>query len=402
MTLTGTTGQVARSLPAGLVERVDATGTSRWEWLVARMRLSDVPRGDYRIELALVTPHEPLRLSRTVRPSNGSLMSSRTVRVAARSGDERPVRYLLHTPDDGRQARLRIGHGHGPLASLSWAARLLRADLRYVVRGAGGRRMRLLRLVKLVTAPLFAHREIWLLGERADEAQDNGVHLFRHLRTQHPRRHAYYVLSRSSPQFAELSRLGNVIAHSSWRHELLMLHASVLASAHSAHHMLPRQWDRQAFILRLAWRIGALQVFLQHGVHLSPEAVKRGNTGYDLIITSAHRESRALRALSGYDSQITEVGLPRFDHLTPTSPSRTVLMLPTWRRYLPSRVRAAGGAGQDRFEGSVYEQFMTGLLLNERLHTMLAAYRPPLQRLRALRGHQDGWRADRGGHGEWP
>lgn len=367
-------GDVAGSDPVGLVERIAAPGARRWEWLVARVPLSGVPTGDYRMELSLSSPHRTLRVARTARPSNGSLANARTVRLARPSAGARTVRYYLHTPDHGRETRLWVGHGSGPLAELVWRARVTAADLRYILRGDGGRRMRALRLLKLLTAPLLLGREVWLLGERADEAQDNGMHLFRYLRGQrHPRRRVYYVLSRSSPQYAELRRLGHVVPHSSRRHQLLMLHATVLANAHSTHHMLPRQWDRKAFLRRLAWRIGSLQVFLQHGVHLSPEAVKRGATGYDVILTSARGESQALRAASGYDAQIAEVGMPRFDHLTPTSPSRTILMMPTWRRYLWSHARGQSGPEQDQYVGSTFERFMTGLLTSARLQAMLAS-----------------------------
>ncbi len=369
-------GQPARSRPVRLIERIDATGTAHWEWLVARVPLADVPAGDYRIEVVAATAAPSLRLTRTARPSVGALTSSRTVRLTATGaqGHAQQVRYLLHSPPSGKQARLRVGRGAGRLADARWSASLVRADLRYVLRGEGGRRMRLLRLVRLLTAPLLAGREIWLIGERADEAQDNGLHLFRYLRTHHPRRQVYYVLSRTSPQYAKARRLGHVIPHSSLRHQLLMLHAAVLANAHSLHHMLPRAWKRQAFVRRLSWRIGSLQVFLQHGVHLSPEAVKRGNSGYDVMLTSARRESEALRAVSGYDAQIAEVGLPRFDHLSPTPPSRTILVMPTWRRYLPSKIFGADRPGIDPFEGSAYQRFMTGLLTDDRLHRLLAEH----------------------------
>ncbi|HLS48962.1 MAG TPA: CDP-glycerol glycerophosphotransferase family protein, partial [Actinomycetaceae bacterium] len=259
------------------------------------------------------------------------------------------------------------------LAAARWHAGLLRADLRYAARGAGGRRMRALRLLRLVTAPLFWGRDIWLVGERADSAADNGLHLFRYLRVHEPRRRAYYVIDAASPSFSLVRRLGHTVAHSSLRHEFLMLHASVMAHAHSAHHMLPRHWDRQAYTTRLAWRIGALQVFLQHGVHLSPNAVNRGSSGYDVFLTSARRESEALREVSGYDAQLAEVGLPRFDALRPTPPSRLILFKATWRRYLPSRVFGTRPE-HDAFAGSAYERFFTDLLHSRRLQELLEAH----------------------------
>src|SRR5690625_2993243 len=381
ISLVGPEGQPAehrpgRSRPARLLERVDATGIGHWEWLVARVPLADVPAGDYRVHVTAANAAPSLRLSRIARPSVGALTSSRTVHLTATGarGQAQHLRYLLHTPPSGKEARLRVGRGTGRLADARWTAQLVREDLRYIIGGEGGRRMRMLRAVRLLTAPLLAGREIWLIGERADEAQDNGLHLFRYLRTHHPRRPVYYVLDRSSPQYAKARRLGHVVPHSSIRHQLLMLHAAVLANAHSLHHMLPRAWKRQAFVRRLSWRIGSLQVFLQHGVHLSPEAVKRGNSGYDVMLTSARRESEALRAVSGYDAQIAEVGLPRFDHLSPTPPSRTILVMPTWRRYLPSKIFGADRPGIDPYEGSAYQQFMTGLLTDVRLHRLLAEH----------------------------
>lgn len=372
VTLTTAAGPQASSAPARLRERVDATGTPHWEWLVAHVPLTAVRADDHVLELELVTERASWRLSRTLRPSVGALIGARTVHLTPSSSA--PVRYLLHTPAHGREARLRIGRGGGRPADLRWTMGLVGADLRYVARGEGGRRMRLLRLVRLLTVPLVAGRHVWLIGERADEAQDNGLQLFRYLRTHHPRRHAYYVLDRSSPGFVQARRLGHVVAHSSLRHQLLMLHAEVVANAHSMHHLLPRTWPRQAFIRRLAWRVGALQVFLQHGVHLSPEAVKRGGSGYDVILTSTHRESAALRAVSGYDEQIAEVGLPRFDHLTPTARSRTILVMPTWRRYLPSKLFGSDRPGIDPFAGSSYERFFTGLLTSCRLHALLETH----------------------------
>src|SRR5690625_6580948 len=45
-------------------------------------------------------------------------------------------------------------------------------------------RVRALRLLRLVTVPLFWGKEIWLVGERHGTAQDNGFHFFRYLRSE--------------------------------------------------------------------------------------------------------------------------------------------------------------------------------------------------------------------------
>lgn len=366
---------VAESAPVDVSRRRDALGGEHWDLLHTRLALVAVPRGEYRVAVKLAATRPELAGVLPARPHTGSLLSSRTVRmpVLTAQGRRSEVRYLLHTPSHGRAALLRVDHGRGPATVARWRLGLVRSDLSYALRGAGGRRMRVLRLLRLLTKPLVAGQEIWLVGERSDSAADNGLHLFRYLRVHHPQRRVYYVLDANSPMFPLLRRLGNTVAHSSLRHEFLMLHARVLANAHSSHHMLPRHWDRAAYTLRLAWRVGALAVFLQHGVHLSPNAVNRGNTGYDVFLTSARRESDALREVSGYDRQIAEVGLPRFDALRPTPPSRLVLFKATWRRYLPSRVFGTREE-HDTFLGSAYERFFTELLHSPRLRALLDAH----------------------------
>jgi hypothetical protein len=264
--------------------------------------------------------------------------------------------------------------GSGRAAAVRWHATLLKKDLGFIARGPGQRRARVLRLVRLLTLPYFVRQEIWLVGERTDTAQDNGLHLFRHLRSVHPELKAYYVIETSSPQYERVRDLGNVVRHSSLKHRLLMLHASVLANAYSIRYLIPRTWSVAMYTRHLVWRVGALRVYLKHGVHLSPTAVKRGSTGYDVCLTVTPGETAALRASSGYEDQLVEVGMPRYDALVPTPPSRTVLFMPTWRKYLVSKVLDGSVAGERPYEGSRYQRFMSGFLGSPRLQEMLERY----------------------------
>src|SRR5262249_44302037 len=70
-------------------------------------------------------------------------------------------------------------------------------------------------------------RQVWLVGERAGKAQDNGFHLFRHLRNNHPELDAYYVIDRESPERANVAPLGNVVDFKSEEHIRLALRADV-------------------------------------------------------------------------------------------------------------------------------------------------------------------------------
>lgn len=363
-------GPAAWSAPTALQLRTDWAGRDQWERLTAEVPLDQLPTGDYEVAIELVG--DPQLAPRPLQPSIGAVAPGRTRRTTWTVGGRRgSTRYLPFTTGSARVTRLLVQQdAHGRRAALDWWLRRLRQDVRHVLRDQGEGRMQKQLLVRLLTRPLFC-RQVWLVGERSDAAQDNGLHFFRFLRRSPPRRRVYYVIERDSPEYPKVRRLGHVVAHSSWRHQLLMLHADVLANAFSIPYLVPRSWDRHAYNFHLAWRIGALRVFLQHGVHISPAALQRMTTGYDIVVTSSAQETAALHEASGYDEQLVATGLPRYDALSPAPDSRTVVFLTTWRRYLPSRVFAEQDRRVDPFEGSAYQRFTSGLLASSRLHQIL-------------------------------
>jgi len=372
-------GAVHTRAAADVTERISNQGVRRWENLRARLPLREVPDGNHVILVSLDTDHPELRVYRPLRPRPGLLASARTFLLSGEQPSEQ-IRYLVHTIRRARQTWITIQRGTGTNARRAWYRTMLRKDLRTILRDRNaGRRMRLARLVRLATAPLMRRRQIWLVGERADTAQDNGYHLFRHLRSMHPDREAYYVLDTASPHYERVKALGNVVRHSSWRHRFLMMHASVLANAYSVKHMIPRQWTQSGYTRYLAWRVGAVRVYLKHGVNVSANSVKRGTGGYDLYLSVNPMESTALRESSGYDRQVAETGMPRYDALEPGPRTRTVLFMPTWRRYLVPKLFSGMDEALVPFEGSVYETFLRSFLSSPRLHEMLERYDYRLQ-----------------------
>lgn len=367
-------GQVSTERPATLEQRIDNQGGRRWENVVGRLPVDEVPQGNHRLMIGIDTPYPTLQSLRSLSPRPGVLAPARTVLLRPRDAASGQTRYLIHTVN-GTRTWILLQRGVGDRARRDWDRAMVRKDARMILRGArGNRRMRLARLVRLVTRPGFRHRSIWLVGERADTAQDNGFHLFRHLREAHPERDVYYIIDRGSPQFERVKDLGHVVGHSTLRHRLLMMHATVLANAYSIKHMIPETWPAQSYARHLAWRVGAHRVYLKHGVHVSPTAVKRGTGGYDLYLAVNSREAEALRESSGYRDQIVETGMPRYDTLRPAPSSRTVLFMPTWRRYLVPKLFGGDAEATVPFEGSTYERFFRGLLTSPRLHEILTRH----------------------------
>ena len=56
-----------------------------------------------------------------------------------------------------------------------------------------------------------SNRDIWLIGERKDEAKDNGYHLFKYIRENHSEEKVYYIITRDSKDLEKIQKFGNII-----------------------------------------------------------------------------------------------------------------------------------------------------------------------------------------------
>lgn len=228
-------------------------------------------------------------------------------------------------------------------------------------------------------------RPVWLVGELPHRAQDNGLHLFRYLRAQHPEIDAYYVVEERAPDRRNLAGMDNVIAHRSREHFEVVLRAERILGTHHASYLYP---TRHTGFRR---SVSATKVFLQHGVMgvkwMVPNYGRRSE-GFDtdLVCVSSERERAYLMSDFGYSPrQVAVTGLPRFDALfagdVPVRPGQ-LLVIPTWRDWLSTTAS---------FKPSQYLREWRGLLLDPRLRDLcerhnlevLLCLHPNMQRHRA-------------------
>src|SRR5690606_28286175 len=166
----GTT-EVVATAPAELSRRVDNLGARRFENLRARLPLTAAPEGNYRVIVLATARNRFVVPQRLARARPGAIAPARTVLLPAGEGHP-ATRYLVHTRGRDGHTWLTVQHGDAARDVRRWRRTLLRKDLSLLVRDRNvGMRMRLARLVRLVTRPFFARREIWLVAERADTAQ---------------------------------------------------------------------------------------------------------------------------------------------------------------------------------------------------------------------------------------
>jgi len=286
-------------------------------------------------------------------------------------GDERAVRILAHPDVMNRRARSLVAAADGmshllvPYATVLGSQlcfrreQLARDDYLFLMKWA--RRWPLM-------APIRWLRPVWLVGEVPYKAQDNGLHLFRYIRTQHPRRRAYYVIDRDSPDLKRVAELGNEVYYGSREHIRLALRASRFVGSHHAEYLYPSRDPQVAKAMR------GVRIFMRHGIgamknmkhvygrHMStPRPTER-------FLVSSERERDVVVESYGYRrSQVVVTGLARFDALLnhPPAPQRTILVMPTWRGDL---------LREEAFLASDYFAQWRGFLLSKRLAPLLAEH----------------------------
>jgi glycosyltransferase involved in cell wall biosynthesis len=358
------------TVPAASAERVelgDRLPEQRFTGFEATIPIARLRSGLHHLRLVFITATG--QASTRTRPSQGYLRSARHL-VA-------PGLKLIPRVDRWDNCQVLVQRGRGRQARWRWRFRLVLEDFRLLRHRQPHGSDRVLRAL---TRPWFGGSDVWLLGERRDTAQDNSWALFQHLRIQHPGRRTYYILDRASAAFeaAEAQWGRSVVAHSSWRHRLLMLHAAVLIGSYDIDgYLLPEQWNRDSYQRHLAWRIGSRRVFLQHGVIYNDvsAALHKGITGLDLFVTSSPSEAKFVRERMGYRKEVVVTGLPRFDGLRSDTRrgSPRVLFMPTWRVYLVSPSYASHRHPLSSLEGSSYlaflQSFVSSPVLRDALET---------------------------------
>jgi CDP-glycerol glycerophosphotransferase len=183
-----------------------------------------------------------------------------------------------------------------------------------------------------------SERPVWIVGELPYKAQDNGLHLFRHLRDHHPEIDAYYVIRRDSPERRNLDGYeDHVLDYRSREHVDKVLAAERIIGSHHPDFLYPtrsRRFER---------RVRARKVFLQHGVTAAKWMVPNyGKQAADfdtsLVCVCSDREKEFFVKDFGYDPrEVAVTGFARFDALFAgdvEADAKQLLIMPTWRPWL--------------------------------------------------------------------
>lgn len=221
------------------------------------------------------------------------------------------------------------------------------------------------------------NKNIWLVTEDKFEARDNGYWIYKYIRENHPERKAYFAISRKSPDYEKIKKLGNVIEYDSVKHWFFYVASTCNISSQAS----GRPENGVSKCLDKLGLIRSKFCFLQHGVIINDLKwlyAKRNNI--DWFLTSAKPEYDFIQQKFGYrEDQVKLLGLPRFDNLHNAEVEDSeILLMPTWRTWIiaPDRtkMKSAGVLEDEKFEESEYYKVFNELLKNEKLKSLLKKY----------------------------
>jgi len=212
-------------------------------------------------------------------------------------------------------------------------------------------------------ARLFTH--VWLVGEVPYKAQDNGYRFFEYVRREHPRRRAYYVIDKDSPDYDKVAALGNVVPRFSREHIRYTLLASRFVGSHHAEYLYASR------DVRFTRWVRGVRIFLQHGPTATKNVVPNyGRQGTverptEKFLVTSDLEKQIVVEDYGYRPRQVEVtGFARFDRLFDGAsvPERALLVMPTWRDQLQT---------EEAFLASDYLREWSGLVGSPELRRLL-------------------------------
>lgn len=182
---------------------------------------------------------------------------------------------------------------------------------------------------------IYGGKGIWLIGERPNQAQDNGYHFFKYLRENHPERRVYYVIKKDSDHLEKVAKLGEVLYYGKWKHWLMYFGCEAVISTHIRKVIPSEIWHYRQLGVRFKQK-NKKTVFLQHGVIDNDiPFFYRESARVDLFICSAEPEYEFVKERYHYhDNEVQYTGMARYDALHDFELKRQILIMPTWRKWI--------------------------------------------------------------------
>lgn len=227
----------------------------------------------------------------------------------------------------------------------------------------------------------YKRKEIWLVSDRLNKADDNGEAFFTYIAKQCKQDNiqAYFVLKKESPDYERLCKIGKVVFFDSLKYKILCLLCDKIVSSQGEDYVFNRFFNLSYMYKDILHR--QKFIFLQHGVTKDDLSrwLDRYNKNISLFVTTTRAEYQSVLegAYHYSEEQIKLTGFPRHDFLQDTSENnRLITFMPTWRSYLAGNVdvKTGGRTLKSGFENSEFYLMYQQVLGNKLLYDAAEKY----------------------------
>ncbi len=212
------------------------------------------------------------------------------------------------------------------------------------------------------------HRPLWLICESPDTARDNGYHLYKYIKLNHPECFCYYAIDKKGSDYKKIEQYGNIIQYYSFKHWIYYLAADLnISSQKAGNPNAPLFYFLQVFGF---WK--NKRVFLQHGITENDlKWLYNENCKFSLFICGAKKEYEFIKDNFGYpEEKVVYTGLARYDGLERGKNNRKqILLMPTWRNWIGREVNALNKSIE--FTETLYFKTYFSLINNKKLISYL-------------------------------
>ncbi|MDR1914826.1 MAG: bifunctional glycosyltransferase family 2 protein/CDP-glycerol:glycerophosphate glycerophosphotransferase [Clostridiales bacterium] len=256
------------------------------------------------------------------------------------------------------------------LRKCSWL-RHVKAELNFAcelwkLKKPGSRRAIFVRLVYYLAKP-FLRKNIWLISDRINKADDNGEAIFRYIAEKKDKYiKCFFCIAKDIPDFTRLKNYGKVINYGRWRYKFYMLLGATIVTSHYRSYEYAGTYQYYSDLLQ-----NSKKVFLQHGVTLHDVShwANKYVRNISVFISATKQEYTSLIKYDYYynENQVKLTGFPRYD-LIYSYPKKHITFMPTWRQYLVEPLKTDGANLLLKgFRESTYFLFCNSLINSTKL-----------------------------------
>lgn len=229
----------------------------------------------------------------------------------------------------------------------------------------------LIMFIPAMIAKIFI-RDFWLISEDKNEARDNGYSLFKYIRENHKKQKVAYAISKKSPDYQKVKKLGKVVSFGTLSHWFWYLVADKNISTQ-------KNGKPNAAVCYVCEVVLGLRkknrYFLQHGITMNNVKFLHYDNAkiYRFFVATKDEYNYVVNNFGYKQNQIVLAGFSRYDSLTNENMNpKQILIMPSWRNWIAREIECEKYEGTKNFNETEYFKTWNGFLNSEKFNKFLA------------------------------